>query len=67
MMKKKAMAYWSAVCPGCNMGRKYPDSFIGKKVVAHCEKGCPVREAYLEVFGEKKDESQENSDQTNKP
>jgi hypothetical protein len=30
MMKKKAMAYWSVVCPGCNMGRKY-----GKKVVLH--------------------------------
>jgi len=21
MIKKKAMAYWSVVCPGCNMGR----------------------------------------------
>jgi hypothetical protein len=67
MMKKKAMAYWSAVCPGCNMGRKYPDSFIGKRVVEHWEKGCLAHEAYLEVFGEKKEENQENSDQTNKP
>jgi hypothetical protein len=40
MMKKKAMAYWSAVCPGCNIGRKYPKSFIGKRVVEHWEKGC---------------------------
>jgi hypothetical protein len=37
MMKKKAMAYWSAVCPGCNIGRKYPKSFIGKRVVEHWE------------------------------
>ena len=35
MMKKKAMAYWSAVCPGCNIGRKYPESFIGKRVIEH--------------------------------
>jgi hypothetical protein len=49
------------------MGRKYPDSFIGKRVVEHWEKGCLAHEAYLEVFGEKKEENQENSDQTNKP
>jgi hypothetical protein len=54
MMKKKIMAYWSVVCPGCNMGRRYPNSFIGKRVVEHWKKGCPVREAHLEVFGEKR-------------
>ena len=62
MMKKKAMAYWSAVCPGCNMGRKYPNSFIGKRVVEHWEKGCPVREAYMEVFGEKEEKNKKNSE-----
>ncbi len=53
-MIKKAMAYWGAVCPGCNIGRKFPNSFIGKQVVKHWEQGCPVHEAYLEVFGKEK-------------
>ena len=52
-MKKKAMAYWSVVCPACNIGRKYPNSFVGKRVVEHWNKGCPVHKAYLEVFEEK--------------
>jgi hypothetical protein len=60
MMKKKAMAYWSVVCPGCNMGRKYPNSFIGKRVVEHWEKGCPA--AYMEEFGEKEEKKQKNSE-----
>jgi DNA replication protein DnaC len=25
---KKVLAGWSKICPGCNIGRKYPDSFI---------------------------------------
>ena len=62
MMKKKAMAYWSVVCPGCNMGRKYPNSFIGKRVVEHWEKGCPAREAYMEEFGEKEEKKEKNSE-----
>ena len=59
-MIKKTLAYWSAVCPGCNIGRKYPESFIGKRVVQHWEKGCPANKAYMEIFGEKKKESNEN-------
>jgi len=55
MNKKKALAYSSVVCPGCNMARKYPNSFIGKRVVEHWKKGCPVNEAYKEVFGEKEE------------
>ena len=54
MDKKKALAYWGAVCPGCNIGRKYPNSFIGKQIVKHWEKGCPVHEAHKEVFGKEK-------------
>jgi len=60
-MKKKAMAYWGAVCPGCNIGRKYPNSFIGKRVVEHWKKGCPVNEAYTEVF-RKKDNNEKDKD-----
>ena len=56
MEMKKVLAGWSKVCPGCNIGRKYPDSFIGKKVRQHWEQGCPVNEAYTEVF-KKKDSS----------
>jgi hypothetical protein len=48
---KKVMAYRGAVCPGCNIGRKYPKSFIGKRVVEHWGKGCHVHEAYKETFG----------------
>ena len=63
MMKKKAMAYWGVICPGCNMGRKYPNSFIGKRVVQHWEEGCPVREAYEEVFGEKEEKGKQNGEE----
>ena len=57
MLKKKAMAYWGVVCPGCNIGRRYPDSFVGKRVVAHWEKGCAVHEAYMELVGKKEEDT----------
>jgi len=52
-MIKKIMAYWSLICPGCNIGRRFPDSFIGKMVTNHWKKGCLVNKAYQEVFGKK--------------
>jgi hypothetical protein len=51
MEMKKVLAGWSKICPGCNIGRKYPDSFIGKKVRNHWEKGCISHNAYVEVYG----------------
>jgi hypothetical protein len=51
MEMKKVLAGWSKVCPGCNIGRKYPDSFIGRKVRNHWEKGCSSHNAYVEVYG----------------
>jgi hypothetical protein len=51
MEMKKMLAGWSKICPGCNVGRKYPDSFIGKRVSNHWEKGCPSHNAYVEVYG----------------
>ena len=27
MEMKKVLAGWSKICPGCNIGRNYPDSF----------------------------------------
>jgi hypothetical protein len=51
MEMKKVLAGWSKICPGCNIGRKYPDSFIGKKVRDHWEKGCSSHDAYVEVYG----------------
>ena len=51
MEMKTVMAGWSKICPGCNIGRKYPDSFIGKKVRDHWEKGCATHDAYIEVYG----------------
>jgi hypothetical protein len=51
MEMKKMLAGWNKICPGCNIGRKYPDSFIGKKVRKHWEKGCPSHDAYVQVYG----------------
>jgi hypothetical protein len=51
MEMKKVLAGWSRICPGCNIGRKYPESFIGKKVRNHWEKGCISHNAYVEVYG----------------
>lgn len=62
-MMKKMMAYWGAVCPGCNIGRKYPNSFVGKRIVEHWQQGCPVNEAYVEFFGAKKENGKENHDE----
>jgi hypothetical protein len=42
MEMKKVLAGWGKISPGCNIGRKYPDSFIGKKVRNHLEKGCII-------------------------
>ena len=49
MEMKKVLAWWNKVCPGCNIGRKYPESFIGQKIRNHWEKGCPFHNAYVEV------------------
>jgi hypothetical protein len=51
MEMKKVLAGWNKICPGCNIGRKYPNSFIGKKVREHWEKGCTAHNAYVEVYG----------------
>ena len=51
MEMKKVLAGWNKICPGCNIGRKYPNSFIGKKVREHWEKGCIAHDAYVEVYG----------------
>jgi len=51
MEMKQVLAGWSKICPGCNIGRQYPDSFIGKKVRDHWEKGCTAHDAYVEVYG----------------
>ena len=62
---KKVMAGWSKICPGCNVGRKYPDAFIGKKVRDHWEKGCTAHDAYIEVYGREEpssNQSKETSD-----
>jgi hypothetical protein len=48
---KKVLAAWSKICPGCNIGRKYPDSFIGKIVRNHWQKGCIAHNAFVEVYG----------------
>ena len=51
MNTKNLLAGWNKICPGCNIARKYPKSFIGKRVRAHWEKGCPAHDAYVEVYG----------------
>jgi hypothetical protein len=60
MKMKNVFAGWSKICPGCNIGRKYPDSFIGKKVRNHWEKGCISHNAYVEVYGEESSPEKDN-------
>ena len=60
MEMKKVLAGWSKICPGCNIGRKYPDSLIGKKVRDHWEKGCISHNAYVEVYGEGSSPKEDN-------
>lgn len=62
MEMKKLLAGWNKICPGCNIGRKYPDSFIGKKVRAHWEKGCIAHDAYVEVYGSKEPSPKKTTD-----
>lgn len=50
MALKKALATWNKVCPGCNIARKYPDSFVGKRVREHWERGCVSHDAYVEIY-----------------
>ena len=67
MEMKKVLAGWGKICPSCNIGRKYPDSFIGKKVRDHWEKGCISHNAYVEVYGSDEPsptKSKENSNNT---
>jgi hypothetical protein len=64
MEMKKVLAGWSKICPGCNIGRKYPDSFIGKKVRNHWEKGCISHNAYVEVYGSDKPSPKKDSEKS---
>jgi hypothetical protein len=51
MELKTLLAGWSNICPGCNIARNFPESFIGKKVRDHWKKGCLSHNAYVEVYG----------------
>ena len=62
---EKVMARESKICPGCNIGRKYPDSFIGKKVRNHWEKGCISHTAYVEVYGSDKPSPKKSDEKPN--
>ena len=62
----KVLAGWSKVCPGCNIGRKYPDSFIGKKVRNHWEKGCSSHDAYVEVYGSEESSPKKDNEKSDK-
>ena len=62
MEMKMVLAGWSKVCPGCNIGLKYPDSFMGKKVRSHWEKGCTALNAYVEVYGSEEPSSNKSKE-----
>jgi hypothetical protein len=66
MEMKKVLAEWSKICPGCNIGRKYPDSFIGKKVRNHWGKGCISHNAYVEVYGGNEQPSTDHKEKPDK-
>ena len=63
---KRVLAGWSKICPGCNIGRKYPDSFIGRKVRDHWAKGCISHKAYVEVYGSSEHSSDDHMVKPNK-
>ncbi len=65
MEMKKVLAGWGKICPGCNIGRKYPDSFIGKKVRNHWEKGCISHNAYVQVYGSDEHSPKDNREKSN--
>ena len=60
------LAGWSKICPGCNIGRKYPDSFIGKKVRNHWGKGCSSHDAYVEVYGSEESSPKKDNEKPDK-
>ena len=62
---KKVLAGWSKICPGCNIGRKYPDSFIGKKVRNHWEKGCISHNAYVDMYGSEESSPKKENEKSN--
>jgi hypothetical protein len=64
MIMKKVLAGWSKICPGCSIGRKYPDSFIGKKVRNHWQKGCISHSAYVELYGSDTPPPEKNSEKS---
>lgn len=57
VIKKKLMGYWNLICPFCNIDMKYPNSTIEKMVNKHWGKGFTFREAYLEVFKKRNQET----------
>ena len=46
-------------------GSIYPDSFIGKKVRNHWEKGCISHNAYVEVYGSDELSSKKSDEKSN--
>ncbi|UCD56327.1 MAG: hypothetical protein JSV16_10870 [Candidatus Hydrogenedentota bacterium] len=63
MEMKRLLAAWNKVCPGCNIARKYPDSFIGRKVRDHWERGCISHDAYVEIYGVDEPTSKKSEDE----
>jgi hypothetical protein len=67
MEVKKILANWNKICPGCNVGRKYPNSFLGKKVREHWAQGCASHDAYVELYGaDEPSPKNPNNDETEK-
>jgi len=52
----KRKKYW----PGGVRSAQYPESFIGKKVRNHWEKGCPSHDAYVEVYNSEEPSPKKN-------
>lgn len=53
-MLKKALAFVSLICPGCNIARRFPESKFARMMQKHREK-CPACRAYQDIFGKKKE------------
>lgn len=56
-MLKKALAFMSLICPGCNIARRFPNSKFAQ-IKQKIGKKCPACRAYQEIFGEKEEKDE---------
>jgi len=46
----RLLALLNLLCPACNIGRRFPESLLGRMMARHWERGCASHRAYLKVY-----------------